>query len=59
MSETIVQASRALGAPRGGSRAQRRIDLLGYAYVSPWILGFVLFTLGPMLASLLLSFKTT
>jgi multiple sugar transport system permease protein len=29
--------------------------ILGYAYITPWILGFVMFTLGPMLASFYLS----
>ncbi|MGB9692010.1 MAG: extracellular solute-binding protein [Candidatus Sumerlaeaceae bacterium] len=28
----------------------------GYAFVAPWLVGFVLFTLGPVLASLYLSF---
>jgi multiple sugar transport system permease protein len=31
-------------------------DLVGYAYISPWLLGFVLFVIGPMAASLYLSF---
>lgn len=30
----------------------------GYLYVSPWILGFLIFTLGPFIASFLLSFST-
>jgi multiple sugar transport system permease protein len=29
---------------------------VGFAFISPWILGFLLFTLGPMVASLYLSF---
>jgi multiple sugar transport system permease protein len=29
---------------------------VGFAFISPWILGFLLFTLGPMLVSLYLSF---
>ena len=33
----------------------RRIDLIGYLFISPWLIGFVLFTLGPFLASLFLS----
>src|SRR5215470_11429431 len=33
-----------------------RTDLLGYMFISPWIIGFLLFTLGPFLASLYLSF---
>ena len=30
----------------------------GYLYLSPWLIGFVVFTLGPMLASLYLSFTS-
>jgi multiple sugar transport system permease protein len=33
-----------------------RADLLGYAFISPWIIGFLAFTLLPFLASLFLSF---
>ena len=41
------------------SRAQRRQlrrDLWGYGMASPWIVGFLVFTLVPMMASLYLSF---
>jgi multiple sugar transport system permease protein len=34
----------------------RREALWGYAFISPWIIGFIIFTLGPMLISLILSF---
>jgi len=33
-----------------------RIDLLGWAFVSPWLIGFLVFTLFPFAASLFLSF---
>jgi multiple sugar transport system permease protein len=33
-----------------------RNSLSGWLFISPWILGFVLFTLGPMVASVVLSF---
>jgi multiple sugar transport system permease protein len=33
-----------------------RDAIVGYLYILPWILGFLLFTLGPMLTSLYLSF---
>lgn len=33
-----------------------RTDLLGYLFISPWMLGFLAFTLLPFLASLFLSF---
>jgi multiple sugar transport system permease protein len=41
---------------RGMSRMARREELYGWLFVSPWILGFLLFTLGPMLASFYLGF---
>src|SRR5438132_12855003 len=31
-------------------------DLLGYLFISPWIIGFLAFTLLPFIASFLLSF---
>ena len=33
-----------------------RRDLTGYLFLAPWLLGFVVFTLGPVLVSLYLSF---
>src|SRR5262245_63945090 len=45
------------GAPaRRLSRRALRDAVEGYLYISPWIIGFLLFTLGPMIASLVLSF---
>lgn len=35
---------------------QIKRDLIGISFVSPWLLGFLLFTLGPIIASLYLSF---
>jgi multiple sugar transport system permease protein len=40
---------------RGRSAAWRR-DLIGYAFLAPWLIGFLCFSLGPVLASLYLSF---
>ncbi|MDQ3005034.1 MAG: sugar ABC transporter permease [Chloroflexota bacterium] len=34
----------------------RREALAGYAFVVPWLIGFLIFTIGPMLASLYFSF---
>src|ERR1051325_9616543 len=48
----------AIRSPRGegaGGRAARREALEGYLGISPWLIGFVVFTAGPMLASLYLS----
>jgi len=38
-----------------GSRAEARA---GYAFISPWLIGAVVFLLGPMLVSLLLAFSS-
>ena len=52
--------SPARGEPlvRGSRRGSllRRENLEGWLFASPWILGFLLFTLGPILASVVLSF---
>ena len=37
-------------------RRKRTESLAGYAFLSPWLLGFVLLTAGPMIASLYLAF---
>ena len=36
---------------------QKREALAAYAYISPWLIGFLVFTLGPMIASLYFSFS--
>jgi multiple sugar transport system permease protein len=42
-----------------GSHSFHRLrGLTGYAFISPWLIGFVLLTLGPMLASVVLSFTS-
>ncbi len=38
------------------SPLRRREALLGYAYISPWVIGFLIFTLFPMIATLLFTF---
>ncbi len=45
--------------PRPGRRrkaANRRETLAGYLFISPWIVGFLVFTVGAMIYSLILSF---
>jgi multiple sugar transport system permease protein len=47
--------------PHGGLAAAltfTREDLTGYLFIAPWLFGFVVFTAGPFLASLLFSFTT-
>jgi multiple sugar transport system permease protein len=55
----MQQHAPALAAPRQPapwlSRRARR-NLEGWAFASPWLLGFTLFTAGPMLASAVLAF---
>lgn len=38
------------------SREAKREALAGYLCISPWLLGFIVFTLGPIIAAFLLSF---
>jgi len=42
--------------PRSTSSLARREELYGWLFASPWIIGFLLFTAGPMLASFYLGF---
>jgi len=37
-------------------RTQLRENVLGYLWISPWLIGFLVFTLGPMIASFAYSF---
>jgi multiple sugar transport system permease protein len=43
-------------AVRRMSLARRREALQGYLYITPWVLGFLVFVLGPLIASLYYSF---
>lgn len=54
----MAQRQLAAAAPRrlGMSRLAWRDAVDGYLFILPWVAGFVLFTLGPMLASLVLVF---
>ena len=56
---TIARRSRSTsGAPPGLPRVKEknRDNLAGYLFLAPWLVGLVVFTLGPMVASLYLSF---
>ncbi len=45
------------GVPRAGrSGLARREAIAGYLFIAPWLLGFFVWTLGPMVASFVLSF---
>jgi multiple sugar transport system permease protein len=54
----VATRARPLAAPRAGrmSAARRREAIAGILWTSPWLIGFLLFTFGPMLASLYLAF---
>lgn len=41
---------------RGAGRVSSQETRAGYAFISPWIIGFLVFTLGPMIASLVFAF---
>lgn len=51
-----MATARTLSVGGRRSKARRREALQGVLYASPWLLGFFLFTFGPMLASLYLAF---
>lgn len=42
--------------PRRRQRSVRREEIEGYIAIAPWLIGFVVFTVGPIIASLVLSF---
>lgn len=48
--------TRAVAHRRWRMTPGRREALWGYAYISPWLIGFVVFTAGPLIAALALSF---
>jgi multiple sugar transport system permease protein len=43
--------------PRRTSRSRRREAVAGYLFISPWIVGFLVFTAGAMVYSLVISFS--
>ena len=56
MTATIQRPPPRAVAPARSHSISRRENLAGYLFLSPWLLGFVLITGGPVLASLDLSF---
>lgn len=48
--------SQALSSQQGARRLQRRATRTGLLFISPWIIGFLAFTVYPFLASLFFSF---
>ena len=54
--DAAVPRAIAASTERKGSPNERRINFYGYLFLSPWLIGFVVFTVGPLIASLALSF---
>jgi multiple sugar transport system permease protein len=56
--QSIPQSAGAAAPParQGMSKMQRREMLEGLLYLSPWIIGFIVFVAGPLLASAFMSF---
>jgi multiple sugar transport system permease protein len=52
-----VAASTLVGAAPARGRIRWRKHLVGYAFLAPWLLGFLVFVAGPMLASAVLAFS--
>ena len=52
------QAPRVEVMRRRGSRRARHNRIVGYLFISPWLIGFLVFALYPFLASLFYSFTT-
>lgn len=54
----VVDRARAVAAGRSGARTgrQSRENLAAYVFLLPWLIGLFVFTLGPIVASLYLSF---
>ncbi len=56
LSELSLKNLRVKRAKKKMSKLSRREALWGLAFISPWIIGFFLWTFGPMIASFLFSF---
>jgi multiple sugar transport system permease protein len=53
---TLAQEDRAVAAGRARVPIKLRRDVAAYLFLAPWLIGFLCFTLGPVLVSLYLSF---
>jgi ABC-type sugar transport system permease subunit len=54
--EALASTAPRIGSPRWRLTPSRRETAWGFVFISPWLIGLVLFTAGPMIASLVLSF---
>ncbi|MHB0878791.1 MAG: carbohydrate ABC transporter permease [Anaerolineae bacterium] len=55
----MVAAPTRVTAGRGGSRRERIEGIAGYLFIAPWLIGFFIWTAGPMLYSIFLSLQET
>jgi multiple sugar transport system permease protein len=55
----LAEALGAVGSTRRGLSQRAREEIAGYLFISPWIIGFLIFTAGAMLFSLGLVFYKT
>ncbi|MEA2547128.1 MAG: multiple sugar transport system permease protein [Chloroflexota bacterium] len=53
--ESLVVPITEIGGPRWHSTQSRRETMWGFVFIGPWLIGLVLLTAGPMIASLILS----
>lgn len=56
ISETKTVTKQLVGAHEAKLLKGWKKDLIGYTFISPWLIGFLLFIIGPMIVSLYLSF---
>jgi multiple sugar transport system permease protein len=57
MSSTVTQVKpKTRAAGRTGGRRDRHNNLMGYVFISPWLIGFFVFTAIPIISSLYLAF---
>lgn len=59
MADTFAKVQPPIAQPQPGQRTMsksRRDAIWGLAFIAPWIFGFIVFTVGPLVASLILSF---
>jgi multiple sugar transport system permease protein len=52
----MIRPDAIIASLRRYAKRQLKKDLLGYLFISPWLIGFVALALGPMLLSLYMSF---
>lgn len=56
MSVTVAPPAHNVNRTRSRNRRRWRDALVAYAFIAPWIIGFLIFTGGPIIASFILSF---